>query len=102
MAHGNIRKIVHVAAVPDCHGPSPDSSAHAEGYGIIRGQDGKEVFFLDSAVTECEFRDLRTGQEVCFTLDSGPLRRAASVTMLADVDVKTNCRCALRPNWSVE
>ena len=75
MAIGTIKKRVLVSSA---HPPFADASP-TEGYGIILGEDGQEVFFLDSVVNAGAFCDLKQGQRVRYTIEKGPLRRATSV-----------------------
>ena len=36
------------------------------GYGFIRGEDGKEYFFHRSALKNCDMEDMTRGREVTF------------------------------------
>ena len=75
MAIGTIKKLVRVpCAHEQSHGETP-----TEGYGIILGEDGQEVFFLDSVVNHVAFCELKRGQEVRYVIEEGPLSRAAVV-----------------------
>ena len=40
-------------------------------FGFIRGENGQEVFFHSSAVSQNEFDSLRVGQEVNFDVERG-------------------------------
>jgi len=78
MPLGTIKKLVRTASVlvPQRSGADgPDG----EGYGIISGATGEQVFFVDSAVRDGRFDDLERGQRVRYTLEEGPLMRAAIV-----------------------
>jgi cold shock CspA family protein len=74
MPIGTIKKLVRVA-------PPTASVEQAgnDGYGIIRGQDGRDVYFVSSAVRGCRFDQLASGQDVRYTVEEGPLGRAATV-----------------------
>ena len=43
-----------------------------KGFGFIRGNDGNEYFFHNSACTNARFDDLREGQNVTFDVSQGP------------------------------
>ena len=50
------------------------------GFGFIRGNDGKEVFFHRSGLVGLNFDDLEQGQVVDFEVEKGPKGlRAANV-----------------------
>lgn len=56
-----------------------------KGFGFIQAQDGGDVFFHHSTVTDEQFDNLSEGQKVEYTVDSqggskGKGPRAASVT----------------------
>jgi len=58
---------------------------HDKGFGFIQGQDGADVFFHHSSVSDHAFDNLTEGQSVEYTVDSGggpkgKGPRAASVT----------------------
>ncbi len=77
MPIGTITKLVRVAA-PDAGG----QPAASEGYGIIRGENGQDVYFVNSSVNGCRFDELVSGQAVEYTVEEGPLGRAAVVCPL--------------------
>jgi CspA family cold shock protein len=57
-----------------------------KGFGFIQTEDGNDVFFHHSAVTDKQFDSLSEGQRVEYTLDSaggpkGKGPRASSVTV---------------------
>ncbi len=53
-----------------------------KGFGFIVG-DGEELFFHSSALQDARFEDLREGQQVEFTVGSGPKGpRAENVIIL--------------------
>ncbi len=50
------------------------------GFGFIRGNDGKDVFFHRSGLVGLNFDDLEQGQNVDFEVEQGPKgMRAANV-----------------------
>ena len=58
---------------------------HDKGFGFIQGQDGADVFFHHSSVSDHAFDNLTEGQSVEYTVDGGggpkgKGPRAASVT----------------------
>ena len=75
MSIGTIKKLVRVPPVDQASA----TDVAAEGYGIILGADGCEVFFLDSVVDKIAFCELQRGQTVLYEVEEGPLRRAARV-----------------------
>lgn len=74
MQTGTIKKLVRVAS-PAASG----EEAGNEGYGIIRGQDGHDVYFVSSSVRGCPFDELASGQGVRYAVEEGPLGRASAV-----------------------
>ena len=79
-ATGKITKLIHLAPEESCVGNERRSK---DGYGIIRGHDGRDIYFVNTAVKGCHFDDLAVGQVVEFTMEEGPLRRATSVSLVA-------------------
>ena len=75
---GTITKVVHLrfAANPRSDGTNLDGS---HGYGILQGSNGKDVFFVDSALQDAHFSDLQAGQEAHYVVEFGPLGRAEKV-----------------------
>ena len=43
-----------------------------KGFGFISANEGEDVFFHHSAVTDRQFENLAIGQQVEFTVDSSP------------------------------
>lgn len=78
--HGTILKIVRVRFAPSttCGGGNA-SIESIEGYGILKGSDGEELYFVDEALQNALLSDLRAGQSVDYTLDVGPLQRASKI-----------------------
>jgi cold shock CspA family protein len=76
--HGKITKIVHVRFA--ANGAGAETNLHGcDGYGILQGADGRDVFFVDSALQDAQFSELENGQEVLYVIEASPLRRAARV-----------------------
>ena len=75
---GKITRIVHVCFA-DNMTVSKTNLDNCHGYAILQGADGREVFFVDSALQDANFTDLEIGCDVLYTLESGPLGRAARV-----------------------
>jgi cold shock CspA family protein len=74
LSTGTIIKLIRLAS------PCPPGEVTADdGYGIIRGHDGHDVYFVNSAVKGCRFDELASGLEVRYAVEEGPLGRAASV-----------------------
>jgi CspA family cold shock protein len=60
------------------------------GFGFIRGNDGKDVFFHRSGLVGLNFDDLEQGQVVDFEVEQGPKgSRAANVREAAGGDEST-------------
>ena len=78
---GVIRKIIHVELKRSQAITTSAEDVRQQGYGVIRGEDGRDVFFVDVALQELEFADLQTGQQVCYQVDDGPLLQAKSLTL---------------------
>ena len=77
MATGMIKKLVHLSH--QAYRPNvrlvPDHND--KGYGFIEAEDGRDVFFSHEVVEGRRgFDDLRRGQAVEYTLESGPFQRA--------------------------
>lgn len=70
---GVIQKLVRLSPPAEAPGMG--------GYGIIRGVDGREVFFVHSAVQGVSIDELHTGQQVCFEMPDGPLSSASVVSL---------------------
>lgn len=75
---GKITKVVHVCFdANDVGGETNLDGCH--GYGILQGAGGQDVFFVDTAVQDAAFADLEAGREAFYTIEPGPLGRAAKV-----------------------
>lgn len=79
MPQGIIKKIVRASLSVPGPNAAPEYAPAKEGYGIIRTTEGREVFFVHSAVVGDRFNDLRQGLTVEFVLEEGPLGLATSV-----------------------
>ena len=79
MPVGTIAKVVRMIS-PAMAVHDRSSSEVTEGYGIIAGKRGGRIFFVDSAVVGTRFVCLVSGQRVRYTLEEGPLARAACVS----------------------
>ena len=76
---GKITKLVQIGhAISNC-GDETDHNGERSGYGLVRDEDGEEVFFVDSVVIKGRFQELEIGQSVFFELESGPFLRAKSL-----------------------
>lgn len=75
---GKITKLVHVRFAADAVGDETNLDG-CDGYGILQGVDGQEVFFVDNAVQDAPFNELETGQDALYIIEPGPLGRAAKV-----------------------
>lgn len=42
------------------------------GYGFIEAEDGRDIFFHETGLTDTEFDSLEEGQEVEFDVEQGP------------------------------
>lgn len=76
---GTITKVVRVALDCGTTDRHRDSDSKREGYGLLRGQDGQEVFFVDTDVEDGLFSELRIGETVSYHVEPGPIVRAVIV-----------------------
>jgi cold shock CspA family protein len=86
---GTIKKLVHLSQ--QTHLPSARlvSDHNDKGYGIIEGQDGREVYFRHDVVeSRYGFDALRKGQEVHYALETATYLRATSVKPTAVLPAK--------------
>ena len=94
MLIGKITKLVHLSQ--QTHVPSTRLVAgrNDKGYGIIEGDDGREVYFSHEIIAGLHgFDDLRRGQRLEYTLDE-PFLRAATASLVAAVPVQVLGRAA--------
>lgn len=84
MPIGSIKKVMYLSLAPVTLPETGDALSRrgSEGYGIIRTADGRNIFFLNTAVQQGCFSELLVGQRVRYTLEDGPLARAAKVVPL--------------------
>jgi cold shock CspA family protein len=80
MPLGTISKLVRTAVMGQSE-PSLAEEMVGEGYGIILGESGEQVFFVDSVVQGGAFEGLAIGQSVEYALEEGPLLRASAVAV---------------------
>lgn len=78
---GTIHKVVRV---PSFHEDTGSYSSDSEGYGIVRDEQGNDVYFVDSAVRNGCFSELEKGMSVSYILEDSPLVRAAEVWIRAN------------------
>ena len=77
---GTIIKVVHVCIDPNRPEMHVELEPHPRGgYGMLRGRNGEEVFFVDEVVVDKSFATLRVGQSVVYDVDEGPLATACKV-----------------------
>lgn len=69
----------HVTKVVRLPSAAATMNGDLEGYGIVRSDDGRDVYFVDAVVVDGGFADLEIGDAVNFTLEPGPLARAIRV-----------------------
>jgi hypothetical protein len=75
---GKINKVVRVRFAARKSG-SETNLDNCDGYGILLGADNREIFFVDTALQDACFSDLRPGHRALYVLEAGPLARAAKV-----------------------
>lgn len=75
---GKITKIVHVRFAATSGGDEANVDG-SHGYGILQGDDGYDVFFVDSALQDAQLTELEKGRDTLYIMESGPLGRAAKV-----------------------
>jgi cold shock CspA family protein len=81
MPIGKINKLVHLSQQTYQPNSKLIPGHNDKGYGTIDDEVGREVYFLHDAVPGVRgFDDLRRGQTVDYTLESGPYLRASSVS----------------------
>jgi cold shock CspA family protein len=84
MLIGKIIQLVHLSQQSPLRGVRLVSEHNDHGYGVLRDDAGREVFFSHEVVAGPRgFDDLRRGQAVEFTLDD-PFLRAASLQSVAE------------------
>ena len=94
MLIGKITRLVHLSQ--QTHVPSTRLVAgrNDKGYGILVGEDGREVYFSHEIIAGLHgFDDLRRGQKLEYTLDD-PFLRAATARLVAAVPAQVLGRAA--------
>jgi cold shock CspA family protein len=76
---GRITKVVRVGSEGEAPWAGGGSATNRGGYGLLKGQDGREAFFVDTDVEDALFCELRVGETVTYRIAPGPLARAASI-----------------------
>lgn len=80
MPTGKLIKLVHLSQQRCVLSTRLVPDHNDKGYGIIKDDAGREVYFAHEVVeNRFGFDDLRRGQQLEYTLESGPYLRAASV-----------------------
>ena len=75
---GKINKVVLIRFAARKSG-NETNLGNCDGYGILQDADGREVFFVDSALQDADFADLQPGHHALYVMEVGPLARAAKV-----------------------
>ena len=94
MLIGTIKKLVHLSQ--QTHVPSTRLVAgrNDKGYGILEGEDGREVYFSHEIIAGLHgFDNLRRGQRLEYTLED-PFLRAATASLVAAVPAHVLGRAA--------
>jgi cold shock CspA family protein len=94
MLIGTIKKLVHLSQ--QTHVPSTRLVAgrNDKGYGILEGEDGREVYFSHEIIAGLRgFDNLRRGQRLEYTLEE-PFLRAATASLVAAVPAHVLGRAA--------
>jgi cold shock CspA family protein len=85
MPTGTISKLVHLSQQTYQPNSKLVPGHNDKGYGTIKDDDGREVYFLHDAVPGIRgFDDLYHGQTVDYSLENGPHLRASSVSAAPD------------------
>ena len=82
---GKITKVVHVRFAANGAGKETNL-ADCDGYGILQGKDGRDIFFVDSALQDAQFSELEAGKEALYVIEMGPLHRAAKVWVRTSIN----------------
>ena len=82
MPTGEIKKLMFAAPASFTQQAMSALAGKKQGYGLIRSEDGRSVYFIDAVVQDGEFGDLGTGQRVEYALEEGPLAQASTVRPL--------------------
>jgi cold shock CspA family protein len=80
MPTGKLTKLVHLSQQPCVLNTRLVPDHNDKGYGLIQDAAGHDVFFSHEVVeNRFGFDDLRTGQQLEYTLENAPYLRASSV-----------------------
>jgi cold shock CspA family protein len=80
MLTGKLIKLVHLSQEPCVLNTRLVPDHNDKGYGLIQDAAGHDVFFSHEVVeNRFGFDDLRTGQQLEYTLENAPYLRASSV-----------------------
>jgi cold shock CspA family protein len=80
MPTGKLIKLVHLSQQPCVLNTRLVPDHNDKGYGLIQDAAGHDVFFSHEVVeNRFGFDDLRTGQQLEYTLENAPYLRASSV-----------------------
>jgi len=91
MQIGRIINLVHLSQPAPLPGTRREPGCTGLGYGILRDDDGSQVYFSQGSVVGPHvFDDLRCGQQLEYTFDD-PFLRAASVKMVAVASPEQLC-----------
>lgn len=86
MAKGIIKKLVHLSQQTYLPNTQLVSNHNDKGYGLIEGEDGREVYFHHKVVENWRgFDDLRRGQVVEYSLEDAPHLRANFVRQVSTI-----------------
>lgn len=75
---GRITKVVHVRFAADANSRE-NNLDDCHGYGVLHGSDGQDMYFVDTALQDARFAELKVGQNALYVTDIGPLGIAAKV-----------------------
>ena len=85
MPTGRLIKLVHLSQQTYQPNTRLVPNRNDKGYGIVEGDDGREVYFSHEIIAGLHgFDDLRQGQRLEYTLDE-PFLRAATASLVAVV-----------------
>ena len=93
---GKIMKVVHVRFAANGSGDETNLD-RCDGYGILQGIDGRDVFFVDTALQDARFSELEAGQEAQYVIEPGPLHRAAKIWVTTSIRGLRSARTQLTP-----
>ena len=82
ITRGRVSKLVRVPIASK----SETQGEMLRGYGIVRAETGRDVFFEGDAVVEAAFADLEVGDHVTFKMEQGPFARASEVRLVTPTE----------------